>query len=179
MKVTSLFGGIIVAVITLTAIATDVHSEELNKPHNTREWGQVTEGFQVSVRVKKNKVYIGEVVNVQIFTRNASKDVLYFIDEHHDFRVVVKDSQGKALPMTRLGNVAYSQYKKKYGIEKRDQDETYSRSIKKLNLGQEIQYHMDYTANAYYDMTLPGTYFIAAKRYFPVGVPPSFSVEVT
>ncbi|MCP4702713.1 MAG: hypothetical protein GY862_38515 [Gammaproteobacteria bacterium] len=185
MKIMSLFNRSIVSIIALTAIAVNVHGNELNMPDNIQEgWGRITEGFQLSVRVKKKKFYIGEAVSIQIFTRNASEDVLYFIeDDPRAFRVVVKDSQGNTVPMTRVGKAVDSRYKRRYGIEKGERHEAHRTIIVKLAPGQEVPFHPGYDANLHYDMTLSGTYLIAVKRHLPKKSPPgrmaSSRVEVT
>ena len=70
-----------------------------------------------------------------------------------DWQLEVKDSAGRPVPYTKLGN---SILNPKHGHH------SFRRRVFNLNPGQKVTYSI--TVNSYYDMTAPGVYTIRARQ---------------
>ena len=68
----------------------------------TNEWGVVTNGCQLGLRVPKFQFELGEEIVPAVILRNVGDtNVMYVVMfEHWDYEVIVKRADGKAVPYT-------------------------------------------------------------------------------
>jgi len=77
--------------------------EQTNSPE--RQWGPITEGFQLSARLEKDEVGVCEPIVLELHIRNASAEVLLLDDilPEMDYEMTIEDEQGNIMPLTSYG----------------------------------------------------------------------------
>jgi hypothetical protein len=115
-----------------------------------REWGPIIQGFQLSARLEKDTVGIGEPIVLELFLRNTSREVLLLGHFGLDYEITIADEQGNSVPLTEYGTRIKSA-QKEIGV-----------SLRKLGPGGEEQASI--RVNDIYDMTLVGIYYITVER---------------
>ena len=137
-------------IVTLTTRMGLRAEETVEALAEKREWGEEVNGFRISIQAKDydDKEY-GPVI-LSIILENAGKETVTYSAKLaiEDYGLIVKDRKGNEVPRTRYG-VHISQL---WAISGR----------KTMTIAPEEQQENSIVASRISDMTLPGTYTIAA-----------------
>ncbi|MBM4047809.1 MAG: hypothetical protein FJ279_22115 [Planctomycetes bacterium] len=110
------------------------------------------EGFQLTARLEKEEIQACQPVALVVTLRNLSKDTLAFPESapYRDYRLVVKDSNGREVPLTR------------YGKAIKDTEGEFRLVVTDLPAHSELRATL--LVNRYYDMTVTDTYSVSVRR---------------
>ena len=112
-------------------------------------WGAVTEGYQLSLRVNKESFYTNEPVLVTIIFRNASTNFLPYAEPSGsdlDFSILVADQNGRQLP------------------DAADVDRTTGHSVRFIP-GTQHKFQLDLRKR--FEFSKPGVYSVTVRRKIP------------
>ena len=117
------------------------------------EWGPVSEGYQLSIQSEKEEYAYCEPIILKIAIRNngAEPGLLIVARPDEDYIAIVKNSKGKAVPLT-----AYGRHLRDFLLGGLEQGVH-------LDPGQKREYIL--LVNRIHDMTRKDTYSVRVKRY--------------
>jgi hypothetical protein len=148
----ALLGAVVCAL--LLGFQSHVFSDDLNENQDTEyEWGPVSEGYQLSIQAEKQVYAYCEPIVLKITIRNNGPEpgLLIVARPDEDYTAVVKNSKGKAVPLT-----AYGRHLRDFLLGGLEQ------SVH-LDPGQKREYTL--LVNRIHDMTRKDTYSVIVKRY--------------
>lgn len=150
--------GIIVVITALAALTLgagiDFVKEWSQGSVSTEDaWGATSEGFQLSARLRKERVRSGEPILLKLTLKNATvKDLcLERRGVEREYQLEVKNERGERVPPTEAGMTLIN-----------NAGEDWSHYGVKLGPGKKIQDEIE--VNKLWEMTAPGTYYITATR---------------
>ena len=116
-------------------------------------WGEIIDGVQLGICLKKDRFPVCEPVHLVIMLKNVGKDPVKYAETYpeQDYSLLVTDKNGKVVPLTRYG----ARLSKNVG-------EVLRRVVK--TLGPNGEARVELLVNRLYDMTEAGAYSITVTR---------------
>ena len=117
-----------------------------------RQWGEEVNGCRISIQAKDYESKEYSLVTLSIIVKNTGKETVTFLEPlaFFGFTVTVKDAKGEQVRRTR------------YGEHLRRLIFNFEQALVELAPSEQKEYL--FAVNRKYDMTLPGTYTIAATH---------------
>lgn len=137
---------------TLIAIVmgTTAHTNGVKIISDSR--GEPSEGFNLSARIENKQFKLGEPIVLNLTIRNITKQVLYLTETnpYSDYQLIVKSERGERVRLTEFGQ------------RSSNNKEDFRVIGVKVKPGEER--HDSIEATRLYNMTVPGTYTMIARR---------------
>lgn len=116
-------------------------------------WGEESEGFQLSARLEKQEVSIGEAIRLKLTIRNTADKERPLTETYpeDEYKLEIKNKSGERPPLTEAGQLI------------RTNEGTYT-SITGLRFAPGQEQQSTIRVDTLYDLTVPGIYLITARR---------------
>ena len=152
--------GVMVTILTtvaVLAIGASTNSRSNGQAiDEAKSWGPISEGYQLSASVAKDRVAPGEPIVLKLVLRNTTPTTLYLteVGVEKEYKVKVKDERGEDVPLTKHGKLL------------RNTELTYF-MMAGLAVGPGQEREDSLRVSDLHDMGVGGTYSITVKRMVP------------